>query len=300
MQSHNIYSRKRARYVVSVGGNALEYEKSRVASLARAIDFFHKKGDVVITHGNGPQVGALASEEQNASLAMLTAQTQAEIGIFMKSMLEENLPNPPEIAIVVTSAVVNPKDPSFSDPTKPIGKFYDRNRALSMVQRGYAMKKLIGGYRRVVLSPIPTGIPELPLIERLLDSHMLVIAGGGGGIPVIRSRKGIKFAEAVIDKDRTSSMIAEGIGAEMLLILTNVDGAYLNYRKKGQKLIGKVSVSEINTYLKEDSFEEGSMKPKVEACIDFAEHTGKTAAIGNLSKAEEAAALLHCTIITAH
>ncbi len=298
MQSHNIYSRKRARYVVSIGGNALEYGKGKAASLARAIESLYKRGDIVITHGNGPQVGKLASEEQSASLAILTAQTQAEIGIFMKGKLEENLPSPPEIAIVITSAVVNPGDPSFSNPTKPIGKFYGKKVARAMSQHGYAMRKLIGGYRRVVPSPIPLSIPELPLVKRLLDSHLLVIAGGGGGIPIVPIRRGIKFAEAVIDKDRTSSLIAEGIGAQMLLVLTNVDGAYLNYGKKGERLIGRAGVHEMNTYLRNGSFEEGSMKPKVEACVNFVEHTGKIAVIGNISRAEDVLALRRCTIIT--
>lgn len=298
MQHHNVYRRKSAKYLVSVGGNALEYGKGKAASLARAVGNLYRKGDVVITHGNGPQVGELASEEQNASLAMLTAQTQAEIGTSMRSMLERSIPGHPEIAIVITRALVSASDPAFSNPTKPIGRFYGRKAAGIMVKKGYIMKKLIGGYRRVVPSPTPLKVPELPLIERLLDSHMLLIAGGGGGIPIIRTSNGMKLAEAVIDKDRISSLIARSLGAKIFVVLTNVDGAYLNYKKKGQKLLGKTSVSEMEAYLSGGSFEEGSMKPKVEACIDFVKHTGKSAVIGNISKAEDVVSLRHCTLIT--
>ena len=256
-----------------------------------------------MTHGNGPQVG-LSTTLHNEVLAVLTAQTQALIGVRIENALANALKrinkrynySIPEV--VITEVVVDKSDKAFKNPSKPIGKFYTKADARAAARRGFVIKKLIGGYRRVVASPQPKTIVQRGLIQELLKERKIVIACGGGGVPVIKGPKGLRYAEAVLDKDRTSALIAEEVKADMLIMLTNVDGAYLNFKKKNQRLIGSVVVKELRKYLRDGQFEAGSMKPKVEACVDFVSKTKKKAGIGNLNNPEAVISLKKLTLIT--
>ena len=258
---------------------------------------------MIVTHGNGPQVGELATLESQ-SLAILTAQTQAWIGIEIENTISNALHligvkrdyMVPEV--VLTRVLVNRSSAAFHNPSKPIGRFYGKKEAASLVRKGYTMKKLIDGYRRVVPSPEPEDILESGLIGQMLDDRKIVIACGGGGIPVFKTQEGLEYAQAVLDKDRTSSLLARKVRADRFLILTNVDGAYLDFRKKGQSLIRRIGTKEMEKHLAEGHFEGGSMKPKVEACVAFARHSRKPAVIGNMSRPENAIAQKGVTVVS--
>jgi len=280
--------------VVSIGGNALDEEMKNVRSTLPAIKMLHEQSNVVITHGNGPQVGELA-EVEHLSLSLLTAQTEAEIGYAIKKELKNSLGL--ESNVFLTDILVSKKDNAFNNPTKPIGRYYDENEIEALMKKGLRFKRFEKGFRRVVPSPKPIKILNLDTL-RLLVSRGIVIAGGGGGIPFARVNKKLEFVEAVIDKDYTTALIAKELGAKKIFILTNVDGAYLNYGKEDEELIQKASVEEMEQYLKKGHFGEGSMKPKVEACIDFVKESGGIAAIGNINKALDVVKLKNCTVIT--
>ncbi len=278
------------RYVIALGGNAL-VDKRAIGSAAKAIARLYKEGnEIVITHGNGPQVGELAIAEHE-SLAVLTAQTQAWIGLNIESSIAKALEASgqrnsyaiPEV--VLTKTVVSKADSAFRNPTKPIGRFYTKREA-SRLPKVFKIRKLINGYRRVVPSPQAKEIVERDLILKLLGAGHIVIACGGGGIPVFRKENRLSFAEAVIDKDNASALLAREISAERFIILTNVDGIYLDFRKKAQRLIGSISSKELQRYFKEGRFESGSMAPKVKACLDFVNSAHRPAAIGNIHKAQ--------------
>jgi len=202
-----------------------------------------------------------------------------------------------EIEVVLTKVLVDAKDPAFRTPSKPIGKFYSSTEAKRLQGRGLRMKHLIGGYRRVVASPKPKRVLNLDSIQYLLKKRYIVIAGGGGGIPLLDKSSGYRFAEAVIDKDYTSALLANSLSAKRLFILTKVDGVYLDYKGKNQKMLGRVKASELARLMKKERFEEGSVRPKVEACIDFVRKTGGIGVIGNIKKAEDAIRLRNCTVI---
>lgn len=296
------------RYVVAIGGNALrnldrmDKLRKELEAIAELYDAGHQ---IVVTHGNGPQVGELASIEKEG-LATLTAQTQAEIGIklqigIMLAMADAKVSRKlakDTVVVVLSSTVVDGKSAEFSRPTKPIGDFYSKKGMAKLKSKGFEFRKLVGGYRRVVASPMPEEIIEVDVIKRLLKAGHIVITCGGGGIPVAYKGKRLAFVEAVVDKDRASSLLASEIQADGLFILTNVDGAYLDYKKKGQRLLGRISVQKMEQYLAEGHFEEGSMKPKVEACIDFVKARRKIAVIGNLDHAGNALSLRKATVIT--
>ena len=280
--------------VVSIGGNALDEEMKNVRSTLPAIKMLYEQSNVVITHGNGPQVGELA-EVEHLSLSLLTAQTEAEIGYAIKRELKNSLGL--ESNVFLTDILVSKKDDAFNNPTKPIGRYYNENEIEALMKKGLKFKRFEKGFRRVVPSPKPIKILNLDTL-RLLVSRGVVIAGGGGGIPFARINKKLEFVEAVIDKDYTTALIAKELRAKKIFILTNVDGAYLNYGKEDEELIQKVSVEEMEQYLKKDYFGEGSMKPKVEACINFVKESGGIAAIGNINKALDVVKLKNCTLIT--
>jgi Carbamate kinase len=280
--------------IVSIGGNALDEEMKNVRSTLPAIKMLYEQSNVVITHGNGPQVGELA-EVEHLSLSLLTAQTEAEIGYAIKRELKNSLGL--ESNVFLTDILVSKKDNAFNNPTKPIGRYYNENEIEALMKKGLRFKRFEKGFRRVVPSPKPIKILNLDTL-RLLVSRGIVIAGGGGGIPFARINKKLEFVEAVIDKDYTTALIAKELGAKKIFILTNVDGAYLNYGKEDEELIQKVSVEEMEQYLKKGYFGEGSMKPKVEACINFVKESGGIAAIGNINKALDVVKLKNCTAIT--
>ncbi|MGC8586842.1 MAG: carbamate kinase [Candidatus Micrarchaeia archaeon] len=288
---------KRQIYVISIGGNALSTEPSALNSVMKAIYKLSHMGDVVITHGNGPQVGELAKVERKP-LALLTAQTEAEIGVYLSDKISEYFHRKRKKAVVdtvITRVLVDEKDPSFKNPSKPIGSFYSAGKARDLAKKGMALKRLIGGYRIVVPSPKPVRIINIEEIAYLASMQHIVIAAGGGGIPVFRN---YRLANGVIDKDYATSLLAAQIRAKKMFILTNVDGAYLDFGTSKQKRIGRITANEMIGYVRKGFFEDGSMKPKVEACIDFVRHTKGSAVIGNMSNAENVIAMRGCTIIS--
>ncbi len=286
-------AREIMRYVIALGGNALE--KATMHSVAKAIRTLCRKGDeIVMTHGNGPQVGELATLEKK-SLALLTAQTAAEIGLAIEGSLHTK---ESKVATLITRVLVNPQDSAFRNPSKPIGKVLGRSEAMEHVKMGFVVRKTAVGLRRVVASPAPQDILETRVIRSLLGGGYMVIAGGGGGVPMFYKGGRVCYADAVIDKDLTSALIAEKVGADRLVILTTVDGAYTGFKTKKQRRIGKIRADALEAMLALGEFEDGSMKPKVRACINFVKATGGIASIGSLSRPTDALSLKNATVIT--
>jgi carbamate kinase len=288
--------------VLAIGGNSLIKDKNHIAlsSQYEAIQETSKyiaeliaEGlNVVITHGNGPQVGFLyrrgelaRSELPLIPLDICGADTQGAIGYMIEmALLNEfrRMGISKKIVAVVTKTVVNRGDPSFHNPTKPIGSFMSEEEALSHKgEFGWHILEDAGrGFRRVVPAPIPREIIELGVIRLLVDHDHVVIAAGGGGVPVIRNEQGaFEGVEAVIDKDLGSSLLARKLGADTFIISTSVDAVYLNFGKKDQKPITRANVSEIKQYMKEGQFKPGSMLPKIEAIIEFLDDGGEKAII---------------------
>lgn len=289
------------KYVIALGGNALGDRSSLRKVAAEVVKQYLKGNRIVLTHGNGPQVGELA-QEQHRNLAVLTAETQAWIGTEIKNSINIALSkakkDPEDIVeVVITEAEVDRNSKEFDNPTKPIGPFYTAKEAAQGKRHGLVMKKLIGGYRRVVPSPIPKKIIQMEMIKKLLKQGKIVIACGGGGMPVSYTKGKQEYVDAVIDKDRASALLAKEINADKFFILTNVDGVYLNYKKKNQKFLKKVSAKKLKQYLKDGQFEEGSMKPKVESCIDVVESTKRSAGIGSMSNPNHVFSLKKLTVI---
>jgi carbamate kinase len=288
--------------VLAIGGNSLIKDKTHIAlsSQYEAVQETSKyiaeliaEGlNMVITHGNGPQVGFLyrrgelaRSELPLIPLDICGADTQGAIGYMIEmALLNEfrKMGISKKIVAVVTKTVVSRDDPSFHNPTKPIGSFMSEEEALSHKgEFGWHMLEDAGrGFRRVVPSPIPREIIELGVIRLLVDHDHVVIAAGGGGVPVIRNEQGaFEGVEAVIDKDLGSSLLARKLGADTFIISTSVDAVYLNFGKKDQKPIRRAKLSEIKRYMKEGHFKPGSMLPKIEAIIEFLEDGGEKAII---------------------
>jgi carbamate kinase len=289
------------RYLLAIGGNAIEGSRT-LKKFATVMWELHSKGhEIIITHGNGPQVGELAMREEK-SLAELTAQTQAEIGIILedhllKSYGKESLKKH-RIATVFTRVVVDPKDSAFRNPTKPVGRFYAKKEAAVLSRKGLAIKRLVGGYRRVVASPIPKRILEIDEIEDLLSKKYVVIAGGGGGVAVAYKNRKLAYLDAVIDKDYTSSLLAIRLHADALCFFTNVNGVYLNYNTKGERKLNKITAEDLEELLELGMFEEGSIGPKVAAAISFVKKTGKSAVIGSLARPENVVKRKEVTVVT--
>jgi len=288
--------------VLAIGGNSLIRDKNHIAlssqyeaiqETTRYIAELIAEGlSIVITHGNGPQVGFLYRRGELARLELplipldiCGADTQGAIGYMIQmALLNEfhKMGISKRIVAVVTKTIVNRNDPSFRNPTKPIGSFMTEKEALShQDELGWHILEDAGrGFRRVVPSPIPREIIELGVIKLLVDHDHVVIAAGGGGVPVIRNEQGgLEGIEAVIDKDLGSSLLARNLGAETFIISTAVDSVYLNFGEENQKPIARATVSEIKKYMAAGHFKPGSMKPKIEAIIQFLEAGGKTAII---------------------
>ncbi len=194
-----------------------------------------------------------------------------------------------KVATIVSQVEVNPKDPAFKNPTKPIGNFYTKKEAMALQKSGNGVYKEDAGrgYRRVVPSPKPIKICELSTIEKMIREKNVVITCGGGGIPVVKTKKGYKGVDAVIDKDRTSALLATKLKADILLILTTVEKVSINFNKPDEKKLGDLHISEVKEHVENHEFAEGSMLPKIEACMYFIEHTrGKKAIITSLAKAK--------------
>lgn len=293
-----------SRYVISLGGNALgnnaEEQKKLLTYVAHAIyPLIEMNHDIVIVHGNGPQVGMinLAFSESTSTpmmpFAECGAMSQGYIGYHIQNaiqniMLERHIKRP--ISTVVTQVLVDEKDPAFQHPTKPIGAFYSEKEAEELSKTyGYTMIEDAGrGYRRVIASPKPVDVIEKESILSLLKDKQIVIACGGGGIPVIRKDSRLVGVDAVIDKDHASAKIAEIIQADELFILTAVEHVYIDYNTKDQKALKEITLSELDQYISKDHFKKGSMLPKIEACMNFVRSTNRPAVIAALEKAVDA------------
>ena len=294
-----------ARYVVSLGGNALgnnsEEQKKALIKVADAIaDLIIENNEVAIVHGNGPQVGMInlafetSKETPNMPFPECGAMSEGYIGYHIQSALYNALNEKginKTVATVVTQVLVDPKDPLFLSPSKPIGSFYSKEEAeLISKEKGYTMKEDAGrGYRRVVPSPLPIDIIEKSAINSLMKDGQVVICAGGGGIPVIKKGNKLEGVAAVIDKDYASSKLADLINADYLVILTAVDNVCINFNKENEKKIEKTTTAELEQYLNEGHFAKGSMYPKVQACLNFVKSgKSKTAIIASLENAKEA------------
>lgn len=288
--------------LIAVGGNSLiragqrgtiEEQYENALATARAIAKMIKNGwEVVVTHGNGPQAGAALIRSERASnevythtLDMCVATTQSEIGYilqraFIQAFNEMQIKR--EVLTIPTMVVVDPKDTAFQNPSKPIGPFYTREVALNKVETlGWnVVEDAARGWRRVVPSPEPIEIAELDIIKRIIELDIVAIALGGGGIPVIRKEDGtLSGSEAVIDKDRSSALLANGLNVDLFIISTDADKVYLNFKKPNQQGLEKVTFNEIEKYYNEGHFPPGNMGPKVEAVMRFIKNGGKKAII---------------------
>ncbi|ENZ5659993.1 carbamate kinase [Enterococcus hirae] len=279
--------------VVALGGNAIltdiptaEAQKESLRQTSEHLVSFVKEGhQIMITHGNGPQVGnlllqhAAADSEKNPAFPMdsLVAMTQGSIDFWMQNALREaliahNIEKP--VVSLVTQVQVDENDPAFENPSKPIGPFLSEEEAKVEMKKGNGtfIEDAGRGWRKVVPSPKPKSILEYPIVESLTDNGVITIAAGGGGIPVIASEEGFTGIEAVIDKDFAAAKLAELVGADYLIILTGVDNVYVNWNKPDQKKLTDVTVDELKEYIKQNQFAPGSMLPKVEAAIEFVEN----------------------------
>ncbi len=303
-----------SRYVVSLGGNALgndaEEQKNLLKFVAKPIVELIVAGhEVVIVHGNGPQVGMinLAFTESTFTPHMpfpeCGAMSQGYIGFHLQNAIRNELERhavTQTVGALVTQVEVDEHDPAFNDASKPIGAFYTKEQADRIIkEKGYVMKEDAGrGWRRVVPSPLPVDVIEKAMVKSLLDAGHVVICAGGGGVPVIRKEGRLEGVAAVIDKDYASAKIAELVEADYLIIQTAVEHVYVNFNKPDQKALERVASSDFEPYIEAGEFAKGSMYPKIRACIGFLEKTDKTCVISSLAKASEAFRLETGTIIT--
>lgn len=290
------------RVVIALGGNALlrrgepmdvARQRANLKLAATAIAAIAEDHQVVITHGNGPQVGLLALQNEAytdapaAPLDVLDAETEGMVGYLLEQELGHHLASS-KLATLLTQVVVDPYDPAFAHPTKPIGPMYDAHAARELTAtRGWTMKPDNAGWRRVVASPRPRRIVEMDTIQLLVDHGIVVTCAGGGGIPVVHAGDcgGYRGVEAVIDKDRSAAFLANELCADALLLLTDIDGVYEDWDTPAQRRLHVTSVA----HLRSLDASEGSMGPKIEAVCQFIERGGRLAAIGAL---EDAPALL--------
>jgi carbamate kinase len=296
--------------LVAIGGNSLirAGEKGTVAEqlanarrtahalIALIRDGFH----LVITHGNGPQVGAQLLRSERASdqvpgqtLDVCGAATQGEIGYLLAQALRDELAEAAlelPVAAVITQTLVSAEDPAMQRPTKPIGPFYSRADAEERRRTlGWqVVEDAARGYRRVVPSPEPIDIIELPIIKTLIAQGALVVACGGGGIPVIRGPQGLQGVEAVIDKDRASALLAAELGVDLFVISTDADCVYLDYKRPGQRPLPRATASEMERHYRNQQFPPGNMGPKVESALRFLRDGGKEVIITSYEYLQDA------------
>jgi carbamate kinase len=301
-----------SRIVVSLGGNALgsnpQEQKDLLKQVATPIVELIKEGhEVVIAHGNGPQVGMinLSFSESSSTPEMpfpeCGAMSQGYIGYHLQNAIGNELAAhniDKTIAAIVTQVIVDENDPAFSRPTKPIGSFYTKEESEKLIETmGYDMIEDSGrGYRRVVPSPLPIDVKEKAIIKSLLDAKHIVITVGGGGIPVVVKGNTLEGVAAVIDKDNASAKLAELIDADVLVILTAVDNVYINFGKSNAEALGEISIEKLEQLIEEKHFAEGSMLPKINATMAFAKNN-KISVIASLNNAKEAFNLKAGTII---
>lgn len=297
--------------VIALGGNAVlkrgqkgtfeeQYQNVRT-SVVEIADLIEQGYKIVLTHGNGPQVGATLLRHEAAknivppfSLDACGAETQGFLGYMIQQALRNELKSrgiDKYVTTVITRVIVDKHDSAFQHPTKPIGPFYTKEESEKVIQQrpGQVLKEDAGrGYRRFVPSPDPKIIAERLAIKALVDAGFVVVACGGGGIPIIEEDGHAIGVEAVIDKDLAGQRLATLIGAHVLVILTDVAGAYLNYGTPNQEMITEITSGKLRNYLREGQFKEGSMAPKVEAAIRFVESGGERAIIADLGSLKEA------------
>ncbi|MGQ9859948.1 MAG: carbamate kinase [Thermodesulfobacteriota bacterium] len=291
--------------LVALGGNALirkgqvgtveeQFENLRVPM--RQIALLSDQYRIIITHGNGPQVGHLLLQQEccrclpRLPLEILVAQTQGQIGYMIESTLDSELMSLGRdqdklLVSLISYVVVDPEDPAFLNPTKPIGPVYPQEKVASLP---FPTMKTSKGYRRVVASPRPVTIVEKREIGRLIQMGFIVICCGGGGIPVIREGRTFAGVDAVIDKDLASARLAQEVDVDIFLIATDVPALALNYGASGERFLRRLGTAEARRLLAEGHFQEGSMAPKVEACVEFLESGGKRAIICSLEDILEA------------
>jgi len=286
--------------LVALGGNAL-IRKGEAGTVAqqfknlsipiRQIAKLSQGYRIIITHGNGPQVGNLLLQQESCGtvprlpLEILVAQTQGQIGYMIESTLDSELMDldihVKPLVSLITYVVVDENDPAFLKPSKPIGPAYSRKKD---APSGYPVIKTAKGFRRVVVSPKPVTIIEKREIKKLINADFIVICCGGGGIPVVREGRAFEGVDAVIDKDLASARLAEEVGVDIFLIATDVPGVALNYGTPAEKFLRKLDINAAERYLKEGHFPTGSMAPKVEAAIEFIRSRGKRAIITSIDE----------------
>lgn len=307
--------------VVALGGNALQADgmpataEAQLKVIEETVkylgDMIENGHEIVIVHGNGPQVGRLVIQNEYASKVtpampfdVCGAMSQGMIGYHIQQALRDELRRRginKAVASIITQVVVNKNDKGFKNPTKPIGPFYSEEEAKTIKeQKGYVMVEDAGrGYRRVVASPMPERIVELDTIKTLVNAGQVIITAGGGGVPVIENEdKSLTGVAAVIDKDLASEKLAEDLDADTLMILTAVDKVAINFGKPNQKNLSEMSIEEADKYMEEGQFAPGSMLPKVKAAVKFAKSKpGRKCLIASLDKAKQALAGESGTII---
>jgi carbamate kinase len=290
------------RVVVALGGNALlkrgepmtaENQRSNVRAAAPALAAVANEHELVLSHGNGPQVGLLAlqaaayTEVDPYPLDILGAQTEGMIGYVLEQELGNAMPPDAPLATILTMVQVDPSDPAFGDPTKFVGPIYPKDEAHAMAaQKGWVFKPDGDSWRRVVPSPEPVHIFEIRPIRWLLDHGVVVICAGGGGVPTMflpAAETTLIGVEAVIDKDLASEMLAREVNADLFVMATDVESVYADWGTPQQRALGRVSADE----LRAGAFPKGSMGPKVEAACRFVEATGRRAAIGSLNQIQQ-------------
>lgn len=298
--------------VLALGGNALikkgqkgtisEQFDNTIRSMQKIIPLIKSGHKIIITHGNGPTIGHMMirveaglKEAPYVPLGICVADSQGGLGYMIELCLHNVLFRKKikrKIITLITPVLVSKDDKSFQNPTKPIGPFYSKKEAEKMkkIHDDWIIKEdKTRGYRRVVPSPLPLEIVNKNIIKNLVDKDYIIIAAGGGGIPVIyRKDKTLKGVPAVIDKDRTAAILARDVKADLLMILTAEDKVYLNYKKKNQKPLNVLTLEEAKKYLEKGHFPDGSMGPKIEAAITFLENGGEKVIICDLEKANEA------------
>jgi len=307
-----ILMEKKKIIVVALGGNAItrEFEEGNITqqfantrkSLVHIIDLLKQGYNLVITHGNGPQVGnALIRVEETRHLVpplplgVIVADLEGGMGYMieqcLQNMLFEQKMENRHVATILTQVLADPNDPSIQNPTKFVGPFFRKEQVQELQEkRGWIMKEDKGrGWRRVVSSPIPIGIVEKDIIKLLVENGITVIAAGGGGIPVYIDHRGwLEGLDGVIDKDLASAVVAREVGAEKLIIVTGVDHVALKFGTPEQKNLSRLTISEAKKYLNEGEFPKGSMGPKIQAAINFIENGGREVIITSIEKTAEA------------
>lgn len=296
--------------LVAVGGNSLiragqrgtvrEQAENARATASHIADLAALGFGLVITHGNGPQVGAqLLRSEAGASqtymqpLDVCVAATQGELGYVLQNALRSELRErgiTAPVATIVTQVRVEIRDPAFREPTKPVGPFYHKDEAERRHDElgWHVVEDAARGYRRVVPSPRPVEIVEIDAIRRCIQDGIIVIAVGGGGIPVVSEDGATKGVEAVIDKDLSSALLASELGIKMMVISTDVDYVYVNFRKSGERSLRLLTMEEAAAYLEDGQFAAGSMRPKISSAVEFLSHGGEEVVITSPSHLADA------------